>query len=92
MPGPGRFTTGKNQVPIVQKADWIPVPVCFGIEKTSLDCTGMSTPDRPERNKSKLDFVEGEGDSPQWARASSFTRFQDHIQRRTTVGTTPLDE
>ena len=30
--------------------------------------------------------------SPQWARASSFTRFLDHIQRRTTVNRTPLDE
>jgi hypothetical protein len=29
---------------------------------------------------------------PQWARASSFTRFLDHTQRRTTVGRTPLDE
>ena len=31
-------------------------------------------------------------DSPQWARASSFTRLLDHTQRRTTVGRTPLDE
>jgi hypothetical protein len=31
-------------------------------------------------------------DSPQWAKASSFTRFLDHIQRRTTFGSTPLDE
>jgi hypothetical protein len=30
--------------------------------------------------------------SPQWARASSFTRFLDHTQLRTTVGRTPLDE
>jgi hypothetical protein len=30
--------------------------------------------------------------APQWARASSFTRFIDHTQRRTTVGRTPLDE
>jgi hypothetical protein len=30
--------------------------------------------------------------SPQWARASSFTRFLDHTQRNTTVGRTPLDE
>ena len=29
---------------------------------------------------------------PQWARASSFTRFLDHTQRRTTVGRTSLDE
>ena len=31
-------------------------------------------------------------DSPQWARAPSFTMFLDHTQRRTTVGRTPLDE
>ena len=30
--------------------------------------------------------------SPQWARATSFTRFLDQTQRRTTVGRTPLDE
>jgi hypothetical protein len=28
----------------------------------------------------------------QWARASSFTRFLDHTQRRTTVGRIPLEE
>jgi hypothetical protein len=31
-------------------------------------------------------------DSPQWARASSFSRFIDHTQRCTTVGRTPLDK
>ena len=30
--------------------------------------------------------------APQWARATSSTRFPDHKQRRTTVGRTPLDE
>jgi hypothetical protein len=30
--------------------------------------------------------------SPQWARASSFTRFLDHAQRRTTLGRSHLDE
>jgi len=30
--------------------------------------------------------------SPQWVIASSFTRLLDHTQRRTTVGSTPLDE
>ena len=33
----------------------------------------------------------GGGTAPQWARASSFTRFLDHTQRRTTVGKTPMD-
>jgi len=36
-------------------------------------------------------FISFWSDSPQWARASSFTRFLDHTQRRTTVGRTPLD-
>ena len=31
-------------------------------------------------------------DSPQWARASSFTKFLDHTQQSITVGRTPLDE
>ena len=31
-------------------------------------------------------------DSPQWARASSFTRFPDHTQRRATASRSPLDE
>jgi len=30
--------------------------------------------------------------APLWARVSSFTRFLDHTQWRTTVGRTPLDE
>ena len=30
--------------------------------------------------------------TPQWARANSFTRLPDHTQRRTTVGRTPLNE
>jgi hypothetical protein len=30
--------------------------------------------------------------SPQWARASSFTRFLHHTQRHTTLGRTTLDE
>jgi hypothetical protein len=30
--------------------------------------------------------------APQWDRASSFTRFLEHTQRRTTVGRTTLDE
>ena len=32
------------------------------------------------------------GNIPQWARASSFTSFLDHTQRRTRVGRTPLYE
>ena len=32
------------------------------------------------------------GNSPHWARASSFTRYLEHTRRRTTVGRIPLDE
>jgi hypothetical protein len=38
-----------------------------------------------------LFFVFG-ATAPEWARASSLTRFLDHTQRRTTVGRTPLGE
>ena len=31
-------------------------------------------------------------DTPQWAMASSFTRYLDHTKRRITVGRTPLDK
>jgi hypothetical protein len=37
-------------------------------------------------------FVCSGRNSPHWARVSSFTRFIDHTQLRTTVGTTPLYE
>ena len=37
-------------------------------------------------------FVCFRRNSPQWAMASSLSRFLDHTQRRTTVGRTPLDE
>ena len=41
---------------------------------------------------SKTSFFWGGGNSPQWARASSFTRILDHTQRRTTVGRIRLQE
>ena len=40
----------------------------------------------------KLFVFSARAPPPQWAMASSFTRFLDHTQRRTTVGRTPLDE
>ena len=36
-------------------------------------------------------FVSG-ATAPQWGRASSFTKFLDHTQRRATFGRTPLDD
>ena len=41
-------------------------------------------------HKYTLLFVCSWPNSPQWARASSFTRFLDHTQRRTTAGKTPM--
>jgi hypothetical protein len=45
-----------------------------------------------KKKDSKYDvlFVFG-ATAPLWARVSSFTKFLDHTQRRTTVGRTPLD-
>ena len=37
-------------------------------------------------------ILEGGGNSPHWARASSLTRFLDDTQRRTTVGRSHLYE
>jgi len=49
-PGPGRFTPGKDPVPIVQEAGWAPVPVCTGAE--NLAPIGIRSPDRSARSKS----------------------------------------
>ena len=47
----------------------------------------------PHSLASHISFFFGGGrrKSPQWARASSFTRFLDHTQRRITVSRTPVD-
>ena len=50
------------------------------------DCYAMATKSIFDTSKCMAVFVWR--DSPQWARASSFTRFLDHT-RRTTVGRTP---
>ena len=47
-PRPGRFTPGKDPVPIV--AGWVPVAVWTGAENVAP--TGIRSPDRPALNKS----------------------------------------
>ena len=49
-PRPGRFTPGKDPVPIVQEAGWAPWPVWMGAE--NLASTGIRSPDRPSRSES----------------------------------------
>ena len=49
-PRPGRFTPGKDPVPIVQEAGWTPGPVWTGAE--NLATTGIRSPDRPTRSES----------------------------------------
>ena len=49
-PRPGRFTPGKDPVPIAQEAGWAPGPVWTGAE--NLAHTGIRSPDRPARSKS----------------------------------------
>jgi len=50
MPRCGRFTPGKDPVPIVQEAGWAPGPVWTGAEHIAP--TGIRSPDRPARSES----------------------------------------
>ena len=95
------FTPGKDPAPILQEAGWATGPV-WTEEKSRPHRD--SIPDRPTRSQSlyRLScrahlyfiffffFLWRSG--PTRAMASSFLRFLDHTQRRTTVGRTPLDE
>ena len=49
-PRPGRFTPGKEKVPIVQEAGWAPGPCWTGTE--NLASTGIRSPDRPAHSQS----------------------------------------
>ena len=49
-PRPGRFTPGKDPVPIVQEARWAPGPVWTSAE--NLAPTGIRSPDLPVRRES----------------------------------------
>ena len=49
-PRPGRFTPGKDPVPIVEEAGRAPGPVWTGAE--NLAFTGIRSPDRPARSES----------------------------------------
>jgi hypothetical protein len=48
-PGPGRFTSGKEPVPIVQETGWVPGPVWTGVKY--LAHTGIRAPDRADRSE-----------------------------------------
>jgi hypothetical protein len=47
---PGRFTPGKDPVPIVQEVGWAPGPVWTGAKNPAL--IGIRSPDRPARSQS----------------------------------------
>ena len=49
-PRPGRFTPGKDPVPIVEEAGWAQGSVWTGAE--NLGPTGIRSPDRPARSES----------------------------------------
>jgi hypothetical protein len=49
-PRPGRFTPGKEPVPLVQEAGWAPGPVWTCAK--NLAPIGIRSPDRPSRSKS----------------------------------------
>ena len=52
---PGRFTPGKDAVPIVQEPGWSPGPVWTGAE--NLVPTRIRSPDRPARSLSLTDYA-----------------------------------
>jgi len=68
-----------------------PQYVSFDLLSSGKLCQGIFKWVYTVRN-SKMTWVCFWRDSLQWARASSYVRFLDHTQRRTTVGRTPLDE
>jgi hypothetical protein len=47
---PVAFTPGKDPVPIVQEAEWVPGPVWTGAENFAP--IGIRSPDRPARSQS----------------------------------------
>ena len=47
---PGRFTPGKNPVPIAYEAGWAPGPVWMRAENLAL--TGIRSPNRPASSES----------------------------------------
>ena len=49
---PGRFTPGKDPVPIVLGGTWAPGPVWTGVENVSP--SGFRSPDRPARSESLI--------------------------------------
>ena len=49
MPGPGRFTRGKDPVPILQEAGWVSEPFWTGAG--NLAPTGILSPNRPARSE-----------------------------------------
>ena len=59
------------------------------IEDNSVNVPGICTNFNTRKNETFYSFWRN---SPQWARVSSFTRYLDHTQRRTTFGRTPLNE
>jgi len=69
----------------------ISVPCYTGVN-TSIWFLTYKQHQLPCQVMSFLFFGGGGATAPQCARVSSFTRFLDHTQRRTTVGRTPLDE
>jgi hypothetical protein len=68
------------------------VNVRVSVTNFRVPLTAPRTSDRLDQNVSALRTFFVSLNSPQWARASSFTRFLDHTQRRISVGRTPLDE
>ena len=66
-PRPGRFTPGKDPVPIVQEAGWAPGPLWTGAENVAH--TGIRSSDRPARSESlyRLSYPSPYSHSTEWS-------------------------
>ena len=78
-PSPGRFTPGKDPVPIVQETGWAPGPVWTGAE--NLAPTGIRSPYRPARSESlyRLSYP-----GPFIIRVRYVTTFNFYVQKNAT--------
>ena len=94
-PSSHQLVSGTLPVPTAVIIFKEPVGFCIYLSNIqSIEAVGKLTSSLAScytQNLISLLFVLG-ATAPHWARPSSFTRFLDHTQRRSTVGRTPLNE
>jgi hypothetical protein len=80
MPRPGRFTSGKDLVPIVWEVGWAPVPVWTGAEILAPHRDSIPIPSSPERVACRLNYP-GPHFLPDSCGTSTRTRIVEHLMK-----------